>query len=349
MTGLALDDFDRTGALGSLWTAYGSGVFLCDGDRAYDSGLPGVEHAATMAVALGASDLYPRKVSVKVRRPKLNAGTAEFAILLAPFLNSASAPPILNVKEVGWRSDSGGQIYVKTRTLLPAMVGYPTTQLAVAYAWPEEEVRTLEARVINAGATVEVWVNGVVIGSVPNATVVTANIAGLYAKRGAVSAGSAPADPIRFDLFKVDNFAAGYSSELAPVVAASPSLTSVVLDTEGLIASAVALPIRAPDKTWTETGRWRTDLMPTGSGHKVRFPLSSKRRDVRNFQWSGLTDAELTTLRAFFDDDPAGIGTYTTPEGQALYFALASAAWDMVRTGPKSRRVTVAVVQVHAT
>lgn len=348
MSGLAFDDFDRTGALGSLWTAYGSGVFLCDGDRAYDSGLPGVEHAATMAVALGASDLYPRKVTVKALRPALNAGTAEFAILLAPFLNSASSPPILNVKEVGWRSASGGQIYIRTRTLLPAMVSY-TDHLVVSYAWPAGEARTLEAQVLNAGATVQVSVNGVVLGTAPNSTVVTANIAGIYAKRGSVAAGAAPADPIRLDLFKVENFAAGFSTELAPVVAADPTLASVVLDSEGLIASAVALPIRAPDKTWTESGRWRTDMMPTGSGHKVRFPLSSKRRTLRNFQWSGLTTAELATLRAWFDDDPAGVGTYTTPEGEVLYFALASAAWDMAPTGPKSRRVTVAVVQVHAT
>ena len=350
MTTLALDDFDRVGALGSLWTAYGSGVFLCDGDRAYDSSLPGVEHAATMAVALGAADLYPRKVTVKAVRPALNAGTAEFAILLAPFLNSGSSPPILNVKEVGWRSASGGQIYIRTRTLLPAMVSY-TDQLAVSYVWPAGEARTLEAQVLNAGATVQVSVDGVVLGTAPNSTVVTANIAGLYAKRGSVAAGSAPADPIRLDLFKVQDLTAGgFSAEVAPAVTSVGALTSVVLAGEGLIADAVVLPIRNPDKAWRETHRHEVSKRRTGSGHTVRFALSSRRRSRRVFAWSGLTDAELATLRTWLDTTPgpAGIGKYVTPESETLYFALDGAQWEVEPTGPKTRRVTLAVEEVYA-
>lgn len=346
MTVLAIDDFDRVGALGSLWTTY-SGAWTCDGDRAKESGLPGVTNLAAMAVALGASDLYPRRVSVKVQRPKLNAGSVEFGLLVSPFSNS----PILNVKEVGWRSASGGQIFIRTRSLLPAVASF-TDQTTVAYAWPEGEVRTLRADVFPGGAfLVNVYVDDVLIGSAPISTTVGLNIAGLYSFRSSVAAPSAAAEQPLFDLFKVQNFTASFSSELPPSPVADPTLTSLSIDGEGLIASAVALPIRAPDKAWPERHKWATAKTRMAARYVVRFPLASQKRRAWAFSWSGLTDAEVATLRTFFDTTPgpAGLGTWTTPEGQVLYFALEEPQWEIEGTGPITRRITVRVQQVYAT
>lgn len=349
MSTLALDDFDRVGALGSLWTTY-AGAWTCDGDRAKESGLPGVTNLASMAVALGASDLYPRRVSVKIRRPKLNAGNVECGLLVAPFFNNVGIT-ILNVKEVGWRSNSGGQIYVRTRSLLPAVASF-TDQLTAAYAWPEDEVRTLRADVFPGGAAlVNVYVDDVLIGSAPISTAVGANLAGIYSFRSSVAAPSAAADAPLLDLFKVENYAAGVSAETAPGAVDDPTMTTLSIDSEGLIAAAVALPIRAPDKSWEEDHRWATERARMEGRYVVRFPLASQKRVSRAFSWSGLTDAELATLRTYFDSTPgpAGIGTWTTPEGEVLYFALADAAWDVAPSGPVTRRVTVRVLQVRAT
>ncbi len=352
MTTLGLDSFDRSGALGSLWTTYG-GAFACDGDRAAESGLPGVQNLAAMTIYAGASDLYPRRVSVRVTRPATNAGTVEFGLLVAPLYNAASVPPILTWKEVGWRSSAGGQLFARARQSLPGTSSFPDVWTS-AYAWPAGEVRTLRADVTYLGGptvNVAVYVDDVLLGSFASATAVTLNAAGLSSFRGTVAAGSNPAGVPLFDLFKVEDYATGVSSEVPPAASAVAVLSGVVLEGEGLIASAVALPIRAPDETWTEGRRWRTSERRSESSHVLRFPRGSRARTTRAFSWSGLTDAELATLRTFFDTTPgpAGIGTYTTPEGAVLYFALGGAKWTVEPTGPLSRRVTIEAPEVFAT
>lgn len=364
MTLLASDEFDRVGALGSNWSTL-VGAFACDGDKASESGLPGVNNWALMSVLLDATNLGARRVQAKLVRGAEGDATAgigtspagaEFGLIVRTAFNATTG--VYTFIEVGWQSLPSAALFVRTRsTIVPTPFvppGYVTTW---AHTWDVGAAKILRVEYGGPSSlnSLSVYIDDALIGSTPLPGLITGtavNKYGIFAARAvvAVSGSTAPAGAPTFDLFEVANFASAVSSEVAPTVAASPSLTALVLDSEGLIASAAAFPV-TPDEVWDESHRWRTNAMRTDSGHLVRRAEGSRKRRTWGFAWSGTVAADVTAMLAWFAGlkGGVGVGTYTTPEGQTIYFFVSPSRLVVDPTGKKSRRIELTAVECFAT
>lgn len=126
---------------------------------------------------------------------------------------------------------------------------------------------------------------------------------------------------------------ASLASGADPTAPPAPSGTYGYLVPDGEPASAGECPIQ-PDVAPAQAGkRWATRSVRTVSGHLITAALATRGRGQLPLVWTGLSDAERTTLRAFLLEDVMGRG----------------ASFSVRPDGPGGSLVAVRLTQTPAT